>query len=50
MTLSWVVPRIVALQLMPSQFLYINSSFSPAPDDTVANLFQVSTAHCCTVL
>lgn len=25
-----------------SQFTYINSSFSPAPDDTVSNLFKVS--------
>ena len=24
------------------QFLYINSTFSPAPDDTVLNLFKVS--------
>lgn len=24
------------------QFLYINSSFSPAPDDVVANLFKVN--------
>jgi hypothetical protein len=26
------------------QFLYINSSFSPAPDDTVANLYKVAFA------
>ena len=26
-----------------AQFTYINLAFSPAPDDTVANLFKVST-------
>lgn len=26
----------------PFQFLYVNSSFSPAPDDSVGNLFRVS--------
>lgn len=25
-----------------AQFVYINASFCPAPDDTVANLFKVS--------
>lgn len=32
--------------LRVSQFLYINASFSPAPDDTVANLFKVSSTCC----
>jgi hypothetical protein len=36
-----------ANQSVVSQFLYINASFSPAPDDTVANLFKVRT---CTLL
>lgn len=26
----------------PSQFTYINLAFSPAPDDTIANLYRVS--------
>ena len=29
-------------ELLLRQFLYINSTFSPAPDDTVLNLFKVS--------
>ena len=29
-------------ELLLLQFLYINSTFSPAPDDTVLNLFKVS--------
>ena len=29
-------------RLLFLQFLYINSTFSPAPDDTVLNLFKVS--------
>ena len=28
----------------PSQFTYINLAFSPAPDDTIANLYRVSPA------
>ena len=31
-------------RLLFLQFLYINSTFSPAPDDTVLNLFKVSSS------
>ena len=34
--------NIVDEELLCLQFLYINSTFSPAPDDTVLNLFKVS--------
>lgn len=33
--------RMADPSLRGAQFLYINASFSPAPDDTVANLFKV---------
>lgn len=38
------LPRNNDTPLRAAQFLYINSSFSPAPDDTVGNLFRVSLA------
>lgn len=38
--LDSILSKPPRLALTP-QFLYINSSFSPAPDDTVGNLFRV---------
>ncbi len=39
---------LVRAKLTPArplaQFVYINASFSPAPDDTVANLYKVSSS------
>jgi hypothetical protein len=31
------------LRVYFTQFTYINLAFSPAPDDTIANLYRVST-------
>jgi ubiquitin-like protein ATG12 len=40
-----VVSFTAKLILKPLQFTYINLSFSPAPDDTVANLFKVEASQ-----
>jgi ubiquitin-like protein ATG12 len=34
------------LIIISSQFTYINLAFSPAPDDTIANLYRVSPVAC----
>ena len=39
---SCAVQRRFSPSLLLIQFTYINLAFSPAPDDTVANLFKVS--------
>src|SRR6266705_6968878 len=43
-SLSAWTARCATLQdlIISSQFTYINLAFSPAPDDTIANLYRVS--------
>lgn len=39
------IASMLVLTNIALQFLYINSSFSPAPDDSVGNLFRVCIRH-----